>query len=76
MKHENEIIDSRLATRIICGVLAAAGIGAIIHRVIGVIASGHPDGWFFVQLLGAGYGLFLFTTYALTGKLPFLPRQR
>jgi len=73
MKHENEIIDSRLVTRIICGVLAAAGIGAIIHRVI---ASGHPDGWFFVQLLGAGYGLFLFTTYALTGKLPLPLRQR
>ncbi len=76
MKHENEIVDSRVMLRVICGLLAAAGIAAMAMKVAGIVA-GASINWGMLPLsIGGCYGILLFGGYAVTGKLLFMPRQR
>ena len=68
MKHENEIVDGKLVMRVVCGVLAAAGL---VVGPLGAIKHGLEHDWF-----GMLYRLsLLFSTwwcgyFALTGRFP------
>ena len=57
------------ALRIISGILAVAGIIAMDSQVATMLSDG-IDGWAVAVLASGGYGLFLFGSHALTGKLP------
>ena len=58
------------ALRIISGILAVAGIGAMGSQVATMLSGNELDGWRAALLVGGCYGIFLFGSYAATGKLP------
>ena len=71
MKTEQEIVDSRIALRLICGFLAVGGAVAITWRAFQAFATGE-FGWLEVfSSAGALYGVYLFGYLALKGALPF-----
>ena len=69
MKHENEIIDSRLMLRIICGIVAASGIWLIGSAVFRLIAGTEGDGPSLWMPAAACFGTYLAGRCALTGSL-------
>lgn len=77
MKHENEIVDSRVMMRIISGVLAAVGAWAFGSSTLRAFSE-HPYDWgALVMPLASVFGLFMLGWYAATGRLPsFMDRKR
>ncbi|WP_024869185.1 hypothetical protein [Pseudoxanthomonas suwonensis] len=69
MKHENEVADARIMTRIASGVLALGGIWAIAHGVLRFLSEGTVEATTVAMAIGALYGIYLFGRYALTGRL-------
>jgi hypothetical protein len=70
MRNENEIVDTRLMLRIICGLISAAGACASVFSFISIL-SGNQSKWMAaLALVGSCYGIFLFGSYAITGKFP------
>lgn len=71
MRTDEEIIDGRIALRIIAGLLTAAGLFAVFGRIYELAETG-LDWMHLLQLIGTAYGLFLFGHFALKGRLPLL----
>lgn len=76
MKHENEIVDSRVMLRIISGLLAAIGLAAVTRKVAGIITGAAIDWGDLLLAISSCYGILLFGGYALTGKLLFMRQRR
>ena len=71
MKTQSEILDSRMAVRVIAGLLAAAGTVALPVNLIEDFASERNfRAMDILKIVGVGYGVFLFGYFALKGKLP------
>jgi hypothetical protein len=71
MRTENEIVDSHIATRIVCGAFALAGLVAAAATIF-KLASGTGARWPLVLLgVSSCYGIYLFGRYAWTGRFPF-----
>ena len=76
MKHDNEIVDSRLVMRIICGLLVLGGIWAISRALVRLLTE-RPIDWVSAVLpIVSLYGLYVFGRYALTGNLNFMRKRR
>lgn len=76
MKHENEVVDSGLVMRIICGLLTVAGVVVFASNILAVISGESIDWTLALMSIGMLYGIFLFGSYALTGKLPIKTKQQ
>lgn len=76
MKHENEVVDSGLVMRIICGLLTVAGVVVFASNILTVISGESIDWTLALMSIGMLYGIFLFGSYALTGKLPIKTKQQ
>lgn len=75
MKHDNEIVDSRIVLRVVSGLLALAGVAATGSSML-QLAKGQPmDGWSLALMASAIYGIYLFGRYAITGRLAFLKKR-
>ena len=71
MKTQSEIVDSRVAIRVIAGLLAVGGIVALPVNLIEDFATGRNFRAIdILKIVGVGYGVFLFGYFALKGKLP------
>lgn len=76
MKHENEVVDSGLVMRIICGLLTVAGVVVFASNILAVFSGESIDWTLALMSIGMLYGIFLFGSYALTGKLPIKTKQQ
>ena len=71
MKTQSEIIDSRVAIRIIAGLLAIGGLIALpVNLIESFVTDRNFDALDFLKAVGAMYGIFLFAYFSLKGKLP------
>lgn len=71
MRTEQEIVDSRIVMRSLCGALALMGAAAMVYRLHPVAVGRTPfDYWLLVSMIGALHAVCLFGHVALRGRLP------
>ena len=70
MKHENEIVDSRVMMRIICGILALGGIWGLGSSLLRAFSEQPYDWAILFTALGQVFGIFMLLSYAASGRLP------
>lgn len=71
MRTEQEIVDSRIVMRSLCGALAVMGVAAMAYRLHPVAIGRTPfDYWLPVSMAGALHAVYLFGHVALKGRLP------
>ena len=70
MKHENEIVDSRVMMRIICGIFAGVGIWALGSSLLQAFSERPYDWAAIVTALASVFGLFMLVWFAASGRLP------
>jgi|SRR5690606_6759258 len=76
MKHENEIVNSRIVLRVVSGLLALGGVVALGSMAVQVASGQAIDWWSMAMLASAIYGTYIFGRYAITGRLAFVAKGR